>query len=62
MSNTRTLVGRTRSFFLIETLPDFSFLTDEILTINFLGVISNTLGVGSPVSADKKCMALAVSS
>ena len=49
MSNTLTLVGKTKSFLRIETFPDFSFLTDEILTINFFGVISNILGVGYPV-------------
>jgi hypothetical protein len=62
MSKTLTLVGRTRSFFLIDTLPDFSFFTEEILTISFFGVIYKTFGVGSPVSAERKCMVLAVSS
>lgn len=62
MSSTLTLVGKMRSFFLIDTFPDFSFLTDEILTTNFFGVISSTLEEGSPVSALRKRMTLADSS
>lgn len=62
MSSTLTLVGRTRSFFLIDTFPDFSFFTDEIFTTSFFGVIYNTFDVGSPVSALRKWIALADSS
>jgi hypothetical protein len=36
MSIILTFVGRTKSFFLIDTLPFFYFLTLEIFTTRFL--------------------------
>jgi hypothetical protein len=53
MSNILTLVGRTRSFFLIDTLPFLSFLTEDILTTRFLESKTSGLSAGSPVARVK---------
>lgn len=54
MSRILTLVGITKSFFLIDTLPFFYLLTEEILTTKFFASRTNVLGYGSPVDKVKK--------
>jgi hypothetical protein len=51
MSKTLTLVGKTRSFFRMDTLPVFYFLTEEMLTTSCLGVIGRLFGHNCPFSA-----------
>jgi len=62
MSRTRTFVGRTKSFFRIDTFPFFYFLTEEILTTSFFGVIVKFFDKIYPVSAFRKFIILLPSS
>lgn len=58
MSNILTCVGKTKSFFLIDTLPFLSFFTDDILTTRFLESKTSDLKQGSPVDRVKKLILL----
>lgn len=53
MSNILTFVGSIRSFFLIDTLPFFYFLTEEMFTIKFLASSTRGFVDGSPVDSVK---------
>jgi hypothetical protein len=54
MSRILTVVGNTRSFFLIETFPFLSFLTEEMLTTKVFESIVRDFDEGSPVDSVKK--------
>lgn len=54
MSKILTFVGKTKSFFLIDTLPFLSFFTEEMLTTKFLESKISDLREGYPVERVKK--------